>query len=407
MTGRTPARGGGCLRLLLTALLAFGWLLAAPPAQAQADAPRIGVATMAPGEIFFERFGHNAIVVADPRTGAATAYNFGFFDPTEPDFLARFVEGRMRYRLAALPFAEDLAYYRQVGRGVTVQWLDLTPDQARELAQALRINALPQNAHYDYQYFDDNCATRVRDALDRALDGALKRQTAGRSHGNTYRGEALRLSRPVWWMWLGFDLGLGPAADAPRSVWEDAFVPMRLADALAETRTAAGGPLVVATERVLPHRLAPEPGERPIRWMPWAAAGVALAAALLLAARRAPRALGAFALVWWTLCTLIGAMLLFLWVGTEHRYAWANRNLLLFLPLCALLLPAAWRRLRARAPRRWERTALAVVAGIATLALFFYWLPKVPQQNLHWIVLTLPVHAALALAWPRAARRTG
>ena len=66
-------------------------------------APRIGVVTMAPGEIFFERFGHNAVVVADDATGAVTAYNFGYFDPGEPDFVARFVRGEMMYHLVALP----------------------------------------------------------------------------------------------------------------------------------------------------------------------------------------------------------------------------------------------------------------------------------------------------------------
>ncbi|HZH43301.1 MAG TPA: hypothetical protein VEY50_04390, partial [Lysobacter sp.] len=256
-------------------------------------------------------------------------------------------------------------------------------------------------AYYAYQYFDDNCATRVRDAIDRALGGALRRQTIGRSHGNSYRSEALRLSRPAWWMWLGFDLGLGPSADVPRSVWEDAFIPMRLADALAETRLDGGRALVAASDPLLPHRLAPEPRERPIRWGYWAAAGIVLAAALLLLARRAPRVVGGIALAWWSVCLLLGGLMLFLWWGTEHRYAWANRNLLLFDPLFVLLLPAAWRRLRGAPARRWERPALLALTGLAALALFFYWLPNVPQQNLHWIALVLPVHAALALAWPR------
>ena len=131
-------------------------------------APRIGVVTMLPGEIFWERFGHNAILVADPATGAGISYNFGFFDPTEPDFLARFIRGNMRYRLAALPIEQDLAVYRDEGRGVSVQWLDLDDAQAQSLADALAVNARPENAHYRYDYFLDNCSTRVRDAIDRS-----------------------------------------------------------------------------------------------------------------------------------------------------------------------------------------------------------------------------------------------
>src|SRR5690606_22018890 len=239
------------LLLLLATLLAL-----AAPLQA---APRIGVATMQPGEIFFERFGHNAIIVDDPALPEPVSYNFGFFDMEEPDFAWRFVLGDMRYRLVALPLSQDLAYYRQVGRGVSVQWLDLDPAQAQALSEALALNARPENAVYRYDYFTDNCSTRVRDALDATLGGALERRLASRSRGNTYRGDAVRLASPAPWMWLGFDLGLGPAADRPNSLWQDAFVPMRLADALSGMRLDDGRPLVVDIEEVLPHRLPPAP----------------------------------------------------------------------------------------------------------------------------------------------------
>src|SRR5690606_27028567 len=158
--------------------------------------------------------------------------------------------------------------------------------QARALAAALEENARPENAVYRYDYFTDNCSTRVRDALDAALDGALKRQLASRSRGNTFRGDAVRLASPAPGMWLGFDLGLGPAADRPNSLWLDAFVPMRLADALAGIHLEDGRPLVMATEEVLPHRLAAEPSEAPRPWWPWLLAGLAAAVAIRLAGTR-------------------------------------------------------------------------------------------------------------------------
>jgi hypothetical protein len=136
----------------------------------------------------------------------------------------------MRYQLAALPFEQDLLQYRAEGRGVDVQWLDLSDAQANELAAALAENAKPENAHYAYQYFDDNCSTRVRDSLDRVLDGGLRRQIEGRSHGSTYRSEAVRLASPAWWMWLGFDVGLGPSSDKPLPVWNDMSSAARSAD---------------------------------------------------------------------------------------------------------------------------------------------------------------------------------
>ena len=394
------------LPVLLALALAL-WLLALPALaatvaeSAPAPAPpRIGVLTMQPGQVFFERFGHDAIVVVDPDTGAAISYNFGYFDPTEADFLSRFVRGQMLYHLVALPAEQDLEQYRQAGRGVEVQWLDLEPDQARALAAALAERALPENSRYRYDYFTANCATQVRDALDDALGGALKSQLSARSRGNTYRSEAVRLARPAAWMRLGFDLGLGPYADRALSRWEEGFVPMRLADGLREARNSAGRPLVMAEERLLPHRIDPEPVEMPRRAWPWTLAGLALAAGML-ALRGRPRLLAGAGMPLWLLCGLGGLLLVFLWGFTEHQAGWANRNLFLLNPLCLLLLPGALALLRGRAPGRLFRITLWAVAGLATLGWILQWLSLQPQYNLPWIGLLLPLHVALALALGR------
>lgn len=353
--------------------------------------------TMQPGEVFFERFGHDALVVADAGTGQATSYNFGFFDPDEPGFLGRFIDGKMLYYLVALPLQQDLESYRQEGRGVSIQWLDLTAQQAQALADSLAWRARPENARYPYDYFNSNCATQVRDALDAALGGTLKKQLAGRSRGNTYRSESVRLASPAWWMWIGFDLGFGPYADQPLSRWEEAFVPMRLADALAQVNNTQGRPLVQQTQQLLPQRLAPEPAEAARPWWPWLLAGVALSIALTALGKRQRRAVAAFALPFWLLCTLAGALMLFIWLGSGHVAGWANRNLLLLDPLCVLLLPAAVRALRGKPISARARWLLRGVAAIAVLGWILHWLPFNAQANVAWVGLLLPVH--LALAW--------
>jgi hypothetical protein len=390
------------MRAVLAALLALAAACLphaanaqAAPAAAQAPAPlRIGVMTMQPGEVFWERFGHDAIVVEDAATGAALSYNYGFFDPTEPGFLGRFVRGEMEYMLVALPLQDDLATYRDEGRGVSIQWLGLTQAQARALADALAVAARPENARYRYDYFTANCATKVRDAIDAALGGELHHDIAGRSRGNTYRSEAVRLASPAPWMWIGFDIGLSRNADRQLSRWEEAFVPMRLADSLDEARLADGRPLVVSEQVLLPHRVAPEPPERARPWWPWLLAGLALAALVLAMARRVPRALGAFAGIAWVATGLLGALMLFLWLGTEHRFAWANENLLLFDPLALLLLPGAWRLAAGRLPGARFRRLLAVVTALAVVALLLKWVMLFSQVNEAWIALLLPLHLA-------------
>ncbi len=393
-------RAAAWRRLLASAL---AWLAFAGVAAA---APRIGVATMQPGEVFFERFGHDAIVVVDPASGRATSYNFGFFDPSEPDFVGNFARGRMMYYLVALPLEEDLQQYREAGRGVSIQWLDLPPRQADALADALAVHARPENARYRYDYYTSNCATQVRDALDRAMGGALKPQLEGAARGLTYRSESVRLASPAPWMWIGFDLGLGPYADRELSLWQESFIPMRLAENLRGVRNAEGRPLVQAEQPLLPQRQAAEPPAAPRRLWPWALAGLALAGLLAWLALRHPRLLGLSALLLWLPCALGGLLLAYLWGFTEHVAAWGNRNLLLLDPLFLLLWPLAWAWLRGRTPPRWTRWPAAAVAALALLAPALQLLDPHPQADLPWIALLLPVHLALAgAAWHRAGPR--
>lgn len=360
-----------------------------------AATPRIGMVTMEPGEEYWARFGHNAVLVDDPARGEPILYNYGFFDFDEPGFLPRFLRGLMTYRLLALPASQDLPNYAAEGRGVTVQWLDIAPPRAAELATFLAWNARPENARYRYDYFTDNCSTRVRDAIDRALGGALKTQLVRSSQGLTYRSESLRLGAPLPWMALGMHLGLGPFADRPLSRWDEAFVPARLRDSLRGVRTTAGTPLVLAEQIVLPHRLAPTP-EQPPRWRRgFVLTGLGLAILVLVSARRAPRTLAGAVLMFWTVAGLIGAGLTALWAVTDHVAAWGNENILLLSPLCLGLLPGAWAQLRRRTPPRWFSSLLLIVLLLAGVAGFLKFLPFRIQDNLDWIMLLLPLHAAL------------
>jgi len=198
-------------------------------------------------------------------------------------------------------------------------------------------------------------------------------------------------------MWLGFDIGLGPFADVPLSVWQEAFVPMRLADSLREARNSAGKPLVASESVLVAHRIAPEPPDGPRRWWPWVVAGLAAAGLVRMLASRAPRVLGGLALPFWTVLGLLGLLLAFIWCCTAHVAGWANHNLLLFSPVCLLLLPGAWAMARGRVTSRFHRIVRYVVFGGAALALAMQLLPG-GQVQIAWLALLLPIHAAFAFA---------
>ena len=84
-----------------------------------------------------------------------------------------------------------------------------------------------------------------------------------------------------------------------------------------------------------------------------------------------------------------------IWLATDHIAGHGNENLLLFSPLCLFLLPGGWAKLRGREPSRRFRGLLWAVAGSAAVAGFLKFLPFLPQENVEWVLLLLPLHWAL------------
>ena len=208
--------------LLLIPLFAHSQITAS----AAGDDLDVALITFGPGEEVWERFGHNAILIRDRGAGAERLYNYGMFDFAQENFFLNFARGRMLYRISVSDPAEDYPLYRAEGRWIVEQGLNLAPAQRAKLRDFLDWNARPENAQYSYEYFRANCSTRVRDALNDAVGGAIRDQLIAPSRGFTYRMDTLRLMRPESALMLGMDAGLGPFADRRLSYWDGSFVPM-------------------------------------------------------------------------------------------------------------------------------------------------------------------------------------
>ena len=416
---RRPARALATFWALWI-LLFFPLFPDAQPASLAAAGEDLDVAliTVGPGEEVWERFGHNAILITLHSSGGPEQllFNYGMFDFAQQNFYLNFARGRMLYRIATSDAAEDFATYEAEGRWIVRQDLNMPPERRAALFAYLSDNALPEHAQYRYEYFTANCSTRVRDALNDALGGAIKAQTIAPSRGFTYRMDTLRLMRAEPLLMLGMDAGLGPFADRRLTYWDESFVPMEFMRHVRDVRLADGHggtqPLVARETLIAKARLA-EPPEFPPDWI-WQALAIGIAGALCLfglaqlrarAWARVVFALGASSIA--LVCGLGGVTLIVLWTLTEHISAWRNENLLLIDPLCLLLLPAWLGSLRRHwLPSTFARRSAIAIALLAALALFIKVFPAFPQDNRVWIALLLPLHLALACsaALPRKPR---
>ena len=417
---RTGGQAGSVLavgaRLGLVASLAAAPLAAqvaarrpaGPPARPPGSEFTISLMTMGVGERVWERFGHNAILVEDRLHGTARAYNYGMFDFRQENFLLNFVKGRMWYWMQGFDLASTLRIYVRDNRSVWVQELNLTPAERLALTRFLEWNERPENRFYRYDYYRDNCSTRVRDAIDRVVQGRLRAATDTVHTPFTYRSHTARLTAPDPLLYTGIMVGLGEAADRPLTAWEEMFLPLELRKwvrrATVVDESGREAPLV-RSERTLFAASEPPPRAAPPHWWPgYLALGLALGGSLGWLGRRAPasarasRGFAAMAAVWALLAGLAGGMLAFLWAFTDHAIAYRNENLLqvsLFLLPLVVLAPAAARgAVWARRPA-WVLAALAAAASAVGLVLKL--VPMFSQHNLEIVALTLPANLGLAV----------
>ena len=228
---RVSARGWFLAALLLLSLFSL------PAAADEVDAPdgtEVWLVTYGPGEVYWQRFGHNAIWVRDERLGLDHTVNFGFFDFGQENFFMRFLMGRMLYFSAAQEAGEEFAQYVAENRSIRAQRLNIAADRKAELVRFLLNEVRPENRDYLYDYYRNNCSTRVRDALDQALDGAIRRENESLPARLNWRGHTRRLTQEDFWLYLGLETVLGPLVDRPVSRWDEMFIPGLLADALSD-----------------------------------------------------------------------------------------------------------------------------------------------------------------------------
>jgi hypothetical protein len=408
-SGKMPAGGqrrGAIMQKSLAALCAVFCLCVALCARAGViDAPaadlEVSLMTYGPGAIYWERFGHDAIRLRDPSSGESADFNYGVFDFEDRAFLWNFARGYMRYMIDIQPSDDVQQDYIDEGRSVVEQRLALSAAQAESLRAFLIWNLRPENVGYNYDYLTDNCATRVRDALNSVLGGALQAAFTTRPAPMTYRGQIDRLMSAQSWLMVGMDFGLGPFADQPLNEWQESFLPMVLAREMRSVRIPDGHggvkPLVVSERQLAPNRLKPPATLPPDLNLPLGIAGLALAVTMLVSRRRLPVLQASLSVAYLVFAGIAGTLLLALWTFTMHHAAWRNANLLVFNPLAFALIGSAWRSRYRVGGSGFSRTLVAIQVGAALLAVVLHFLGVTSQQNLPWLLFSVPVWIAVGV----------
>jgi hypothetical protein len=347
---------------------------------------KISVITCGPdSRELYAAFGHSAIRVYDPVNGLDEAFNYGVFNFNQPNFYLNFAKGFLYYKLGVYSYPDFEAYYLANDRYVHEQVLNLLPDQKERIFQFLIWNARPENQNYRYQYYQNNCASKIRDVLHTQLAGEIRWDSSFFKAEHSFREMTDKYLAQMPWGDLGIDIGLGLPIDRKMHAWEYMFLPDYIEyfvdqasirndtswiPLVAEKRVASRPPIVSGVSFV----------------HPWVAFGIIFLITAVVSIRdwRRKQLSRWFDGMLFGTTGLAGLLLLSLWVFTDHTDAAWNFNLLWAFPLH---LPAA---LFSRKPA-W-RIYFLFSAVLTALLIAFWW--AWPQAlNL----FLLPVAAALLL----------
>lgn len=202
----------------------------------QNDSLVVSVLTCSPGKELYALYGHNAIRVVNKTKQTDIVYNYGTFDFDTPGFALKFMRGKLPYILSTSSMERFLHEYHYFERSVTEQVLHLTPNQKWRIQNYLDSNMKPENRAYKYDFFLDNCATRIRDVLEQNLENLTWNSEA--KSDKTFRQIIKEYQGKYSWTNFGIDLIIGAPADKKTTLREEAFIPDYLSLAISKAALA-------------------------------------------------------------------------------------------------------------------------------------------------------------------------
>lgn len=327
-------------KFLLLSIFLYGGNVHKVQAQFPSDSAQIYLLTVSWGDDPSSAFGHSAIRVFDPVRGIDVVYGYGTYDFETPNFYFNFTIGKLLYSLSKASYDNFFYAYQSYGQALYEQKFNLTNKEKETLISNLEVNYQPENRYYRYDFFFDNCATRIRDIIEKSVDGKL-------IYDSSYVKKPLKfrqLIRPnynnVPWLNFGIDLVFGTITDRVAPVTGYMFLPEHMMNIYNNTTIAKGDslrPLTQKSRELFPSQLT---FEAPSKL--FSPASVFTLVFILFLAITIFGYLKKHYNRWidfplFLLIGVLGLLMLFLMVASLHEELWYNFNIVWASPLCLLI----------------------------------------------------------------------
>ncbi|MCP4978417.1 MAG: DUF4105 domain-containing protein [Maribacter sp.] len=293
---------------------------------------KISVLTCGTGDQLYSTFGHSAFRVQDPAVGIDVVYNYGVFDFKTKNFYGKFAKGKLDYTLARQRYSNFIQEYKYDKRWVNEQVMQLSQGERNELFQFLEHNYLPENRAYQYDFFYNNCSTKIWDVLNAVFGNNLKLDEDYLKEQFTHR-ELIHQNMPTnSWSAFGIDLALGAVIDDLATPKEHMFLPLYI---MKQLNTSKLGAHLLAPKEVSIYQPEPKNNNSNFILTPlfWSLAFMVLVFVITYNDYKNKKR-GKWLDFGLLLTTgIAGVVIFFLWFLTDHTATASNFNILWAFPL--------------------------------------------------------------------------
>ncbi|WP_179319508.1 lipoprotein N-acyltransferase Lnb domain-containing protein [Winogradskyella helgolandensis] len=317
-------------------LLSFILLLTIASTFAQqfqlSDNAKISVITIGPGESLNDAFGHNAFRIKDQNRGIDVVYGYGEYDFGAPNFYLKFAQGKLNYLISRHNFSSFYYAYTNANRTIEEQVLNLSTEEKQNLFNFLENNYKPENRRYLYDFFYDNCATRIRDVAQTTTNGNLKFITPEYLEPKTFRELIHEQVGLNTWGSFGIDIALGSVIDRQAEAEEFMFLPKYIHAFFETAETSSSEPLI-KNATVLYQKQGTNTSN--ILFSPLVVIGLVAILVLFITYKdyKSKARSKWLDFLLFSVTGIIGVLILFLWFATDHSATAQNYNVLWAFPL--------------------------------------------------------------------------
>lgn len=152
-------------------------------------------------------------------------FGYGEYNFNTPNFYLKFAKGQLNYLISKDNFDRFLAAYTYFDRTIKEQDLNFSQVEKQKLFNFLSENYKPENRAYLYEFFFDNCATKIRDVAIIASNDRIIFNTPENFKQKTFRNLIHDNLNKNSWGSLGIDLALGSVIDRKATPEEHMFLP--------------------------------------------------------------------------------------------------------------------------------------------------------------------------------------